>query len=73
MLRSKHTLAHCKLCDTDMVRCGTCNNNCCNSTYGEVDGKVCPDCPEAYDHQAIFWKDPIKVRFAKDVRSSDAG
>lgn len=30
------------------IRCGTCGNNTCNGGYGEVDGKHCPDCPEAY-------------------------
>lgn len=51
-----------------MVLCATCGNNCCNAGYGEVDGKKCTDCPEAYDHQDAYWKDKDNVRFAKDSR-----
>jgi hypothetical protein len=47
--RMKHSWAYCSLCDTMMVRCGTCGNNTCNATYGTVGGgKTCPDCESAY-------------------------
>lgn len=70
MINSKHTLSHCSLCESDMVLCGTCGNNCCNGSYGPKAGvdMSCPDCPEAYDHQAAFWQDTASVQFAKDVR-----
>ena len=48
-----------------MVRCVTCNNNGCNGNYGTVNGKDCPDCAEAYDHQSAYLKNESSVRFAK--------
>lgn len=67
-IQSRHTLAHCAQCECDMVRCATCDNNCCNGGYGEVNGEKCPDCPEAYDHQEAYWLKNDNVRFAKDSR-----
>lgn len=61
---SRHTLAHCYLCGY-MIRCATCNNNCCNGTYGQVSGKDCPDCPEAYEHQDRYYKNESSIRFSK--------
>ena len=55
MIKSKHSVAFCELCDTNMVICATCGNNCCNGGSGQVDGKTCPDCDEAYEHQKIMW------------------
>ena len=52
-----HHREYCGNCETDMVVCGTCGNNCCNGGYGEVIGKepgttmTCPDCPAAYELQ----------------------
>ena len=67
---SRHTLAHCLGCDSDIVRCGTCNNNCCNGSKGPNPGidMSCPDCDDAYEDQTAYWKDPDCVRFAKDIR-----
>lgn len=67
-IHSKHTLSYCGLCETKMVRCATCNNNCCSGTFGGKPGDWCSDCPEAYDHQEAFLKDGDSVRFAKDER-----
>jgi hypothetical protein len=68
-VKTKHKLSHCELCDTDMVICATCGNNCCNGGYGTVDGVECTDCPEAYHFQEMFWKDPNSVKF--ESRSPD--
>lgn len=55
-MKVKHVLDYCELCETEMVRCGTCGNNCCNGSYGEVNGAKCPDCPAAYDAQDFIYK-----------------
>jgi hypothetical protein len=71
MIDSKHTLSYCLLCESDMVVCGTCGNNSCNGSYGpgpNGDVTKCPDCPEAYDHQAAYRRDENSVKFAKDER-----
>lgn len=67
---SKHTLAYCDHCKDEMVRCGTCDNNCCNGSSGPNPGidTSCPDCDEAYVHQSMYWSDVNSIRFAKDVR-----
>ena len=52
----KHIIDYCRACESKMIRCGTCGNNCCNGGYGQVDGKVCVDCQSAYEEQDIFWK-----------------
>ena len=66
MIHSKHTLSFCVGCDTNMVLCATCGNNCCNGGSGTVNGETCRDCDEAYEHQDAYGKDPNSVRFAKD-------
>ena len=69
VVRSKHTLGHCNGCDTDMVLCATCGNNCCNAGHGTLPGGApCPDCEEAYSHQSMLWEHPEWIEFAKDVR-----
>ena len=51
-MKKEHTWDYCSLCDTMMVICGTCGNNSCNGTYGELeDGSTCPDCESAYVKQ----------------------
>ncbi len=65
MIKSKHTLSYCPGCRTEMVRCGTCNNNCCNGGSGQIDGNVCPDCDDAYDAQTMHHNEPGSVEFAK--------
>lgn len=68
MIQSRHTLSYCALCEYEMVRCADCDNNCCNAMYGEIDGKKCTTCPEAYDHQDAYNADKTSVTFAKDMR-----
>ena len=46
-----------------MVRCGTCNNNCCSGGSGEVNGEPCPDCDDAYNIQHMYHEDPTSVVF----------
>lgn len=63
-MQTKHLLGRCDVCDHDMVICATCDNPCCNGTFGEVSGKGCLDCPNAYDVQDLYFKDPNLVEFA---------
>ena len=69
---SRHTLSYCCLCRTEMVVCGTCDNNCCNGTYGRrpENGleEYCVDCPEAYVHQSAHLSGAVTVKFARDTR-----
>ena len=53
---SKHILDYCEQCQTQIVVCATCHNNCCNGTYGMINGSYCPDCPDAYDMQDLLWQ-----------------
>lgn len=55
-----------------MIKCGACNNNCCNGGYGKANGSGfggtgpdCPDCPDAYDVQTMHHNNPGSVEFAK--------
>lgn len=51
---TKHYWMFCSSCNTDVVICGTCGNNCCNGGNGTIiKGGVeieCPDCDSAYDY-----------------------
>ena len=49
-------IEHCEQCETYMVICPKCGNNCCNGGYGKVDGKTCDICTLAYQYQDLFWK-----------------
>lgn len=70
MIRSRHTLSHCDLCQCDIVICADCGNNCCNvSTQVLDDGSMC-GCQEAYAHQDVMWEDPFGITFAKDERAN---
>jgi hypothetical protein len=51
MSEHNHHWDYCDHCQTSMVICGKCGNNCCNGGYGEVDGIQCDACPSAYDMQ----------------------
>lgn len=62
-IKSKHILSYCPLCRTEIVKCITCGNNCCNGGYGEVNGEKCSDCPKAYDDQDLYWKDSNSIEF----------
>ncbi len=71
MIKSKHTLSYCPGCQTEMVKCGSCNNNCCNGGNGKANGSGpggtgpdCPDCNDAYDVQTMHWDNPGSVEFA---------
>ena len=68
MIQSPHTLSYCALCETEMIRCAVCGNNCCNGGSGTVDGEKCKTCLEAYDHQDMYKQDKASVVFAKDLR-----
>lgn len=53
----KHRWEYCDHCETMIVICGFCGNNCCNGGYGEIldsesSTKIeCPHCASAYDLQ----------------------
>lgn len=64
MLKTKHFLGYCELCETEMVVCATCNNNCCNGMYGGEPGNWCLDCPDAYQVQDLHFKKLCEVEFA---------
>jgi len=63
MIKSPHILDYCAFCETKIVRCSTCHNNCCNGGYGQVNGVKCSACPNAYDMQAIYYKNPKGIKF----------
>lgn len=63
MIETKHLLSRCELCDTDMIICATCGNNCCNGGYGKINGEPCKDCPDAYDVQDAYWENPSNIIF----------
>lgn len=71
-IRSQHILAHCGLCNHDMVVCAACGNNSCNAGYGRgPDGEPCKSCPEAYEHQDLHWEDPTRVEFQNDAQDEN--
>ena len=49
-----HYWTYCRHCQTDVVICGKCGNNCCNGGRGETFGQLagvmapCDGCDEAY-------------------------
>lgn len=63
-MQTKHLLGYCGVCEHHMVICITCGNNCCNGTYGEINGQQCVDCPDAYSVHELYRKDPNVVEFA---------
>ncbi len=63
MIYSDHFLDFCSLCETEIVRCKTCNNNCCNGGYGTVGETKCTDCPDAYAMQDIYYADWSAITF----------
>lgn len=68
VLKPAHYWEFCDHCDSWMVICGTCGNNCCNGGYGEVMGidpyttMACPECPSAYALQACVYKPKTNVK-----------
>lgn len=67
-MQTKHLLGHCEMCGP-FAQCATCGNNCCNGTYGGEPGNWCPDCPDAYEVQTLYFKDPDAVEFAGKGRT----
>jgi len=63
-MKTKHKLDYCAHCKSYIIRCATCNNNCCNAGYGQLpNGSTCPDCPDAYKVQEAFYNDITSVTF----------
>jgi len=63
MIKSKHKLGNCAHCG-QMVYCWKCGNNTCNGGHGEVDGKECDVCPDAYEMASKYSSDYKSVVFA---------
>ena len=63
-IKTEHKPDICGACGP-MLRCRTCNNNCCNGGSGEVDGKKCQDCLDCYEVQDLWWKEPDAVEFVR--------
>jgi len=63
MIKSKHKKDFCTFCNRAIVRCGTCGNNCCNGGSGEINGKECLDCLEAYKHQDMMLEGVVEIEF----------
>jgi hypothetical protein len=72
-----HYWSYCSHCDTKVVICGRCGNNCCNGGYGEELGPepgeliTCRACPSAYEVQTKSIKQELltkneKAEFIKD-------
>lgn len=68
MIRSRHTLSHCDVCQCDIVICADCGNNCCNASTQVLENGATCGCEEAYEHQAILWTAPSSITFARDIR-----
>lgn len=71
----------CETCDTAMIKCPKCGNNCCNAMYGPAEGTVndenwdpsdpnkCPVCPLTYQHARLAWAnglDPTKEQLEQE-------
>jgi hypothetical protein len=68
MIESKHLLKHCAQCSCLTTYCATCGNNTCNAGSGKINGEVCPDCEEAYQHVlALIREEDISFANIKDV------
>jgi hypothetical protein len=47
-----HFWDYCALCQSEVVICGKCGNNCCNGGHGTLpDGSKCDACPSACEMQ----------------------
>ena len=64
-IQSKHKLSYCDHCESKMVVCATCGNNCCNGGSGEINGVECLDCLEAYKHQDLFFEGVVAIEFSE--------
>jgi len=54
-----HKFDYCRTCDTGIIICGYCGNNCCNGGSGD---NCKDDCNEAYDIQSCV-NMPLWYRF----------
>lgn len=62
-MKTKHLLGRCEMCGP-FVQCATCGNPCCNGMFGGEPGNWCQDCPDAYEVQDLYFKDPNSVEFS---------
>lgn len=60
-----HRISFCGGCDCFMIICGKCGNNSCNGGSGEVNGKPCPDCDDAYCFQDKMWKRINQINYKR--------
>jgi len=65
-MKTYHKASYCDICRHEMIVCKTCKNPCCNGTYGRVNEEECPDCPDAYDVQRVFWHNADDVEFCEE-------
>lgn len=52
----KFKIKYCSECECEYVECPRCKNNCCNGSYGEIDGKECDICELSYEYQDLYFK-----------------
>ena len=69
MIYSQHKLSYCDLCETEMVICAVCGNNCCNGSDGKASKGIDCDCSEAYEHQKIYYENSANITFAGMIKS----
>lgn len=62
-IKSKHKLCNCGHCGRTVL-CYKCGNNTCNGMNGEVDGKPCDECEDAYQMNDLYYKDYKSVIFS---------
>ncbi len=43
-------VSYCETCEVDTIVCPKCGNNCCNGSYGVIDGEWCDVCPLAHQY-----------------------
>lgn len=60
MIKSKHILSYCGICEQNTVICYNCGNVCCQGGY------QCLQCKEAYEHEELYFKNSQSICFAKD-------
>jgi hypothetical protein len=75
------TWEYCAQCDTMMVRCPMCGNNCCNAGFGKIKGLFepthfgdkksisCPVCNLAYQFQHLGWKHKDYPKATRKVKA----
>ena len=58
----KYKWCWCSHCMCSMIVCLKCGNPTCNGCYGEVDGKQCNMCKQAYQYTKEGYKKPLKYK-----------